>query len=242
MVPYRDQPLQTPDSIRVLLLHPGASDADIEVSLMTIQLSAKPNFIALSYTWGNPVGEQNPSYREYDVFKLYISCAGEHIAVYENLYEALWRLREMQEYSPLWIDAICINQKDDEERNHQLSLMSRIYCDASWVIIWLGKDDVTVREAVQCLDGFRHEGDLVIQSMMSCQAATQFLNSIPVRKKRALLDLFRRRWFERVWTLQEVLLPQRTRCLSGPPRTRHRSRHCIRGSLPEIRFERTRDF
>ncbi|ROV88037.1 hypothetical protein VPNG_10355 [Cytospora leucostoma] len=216
MALYKDHPLQDPDSIRVLKLFPGDSDAAIEVSATTVRLSAQPNFIALSYTWGNPVDERHPSYREYDNVEYHISCAGEPLAVYQNLYEALWQLREKQEYSLLWIDAICIDQRNIEERNHQLSLMPRIYYGASSVIIWLGKDDVSTPEAVEILNNLQYQGALLTQSMMRYVATTSFLDSIPHGKKHALQLLFRRRWFDRVWTLQEVLLPQRTRCLCGP--------------------------
>ena len=71
--------------------------------------------------------------------------------VKENLHNALWQLRELEHYSPLWIDAICINQ-DGKEKSHQLSLMSRIYSDASWVVIWLGKEDPTTYQAIQAME------------------------------------------------------------------------------------------
>ncbi|KAH7459133.1 hypothetical protein FOMA001_g20262 [Fusarium oxysporum f. sp. matthiolae] len=211
---YKDHPLLASDSLRLITLHPSGSDAAIEASVKTVDLSLKPTFFALSYTWGNPVHERHPYHREYDAVKYHISCDGEIVIVQQNLYEALWQLREEQIYSPLWIDAICINQNDGKERNHQLSLMPRIYCDASWVIIWLGKDDATTCDAVQCLDSFQH--DLVMGSMVNCQDVAKLLRSIPNRQKQALNLLFRRRWFTRVWTLQEVLLPTRTRCLCGP--------------------------
>jgi len=215
MALYKDHPLQNLDSIRVLTLRPGETDATIEISISTVRLSTKPNFIALSYTWGNPTDERHPSYREYDLVSYQISCGKEVLAVRQNLHEALWQLRDKQEYTPLWIDAICIDQKNEKELNRQLSLMPYIYCDAAWVIIWLGKGDATTLEAVQCLDGLQREEDLVILSMMRCEAAMEFLDSIPRRSRHALVLLLRRTWFNRVWTLQEVLLPKRIRCLCG---------------------------
>ena len=216
MALYKEHTLQDWDSIRVLMLQPGDSDADIEVSVTTLRLSTNPNFNALSYTWGNPVDEQHPSYREYDKDKYHVLYAGERLAVFQNLHEALWQLREKQVYSPIWIDAICIDQNNIEERNHQLSLMPRIYCGASWTLIWLGKDDLTTLEAVQCLDDSSRNDIFGTQSTGFHESAITFLGSIPRRKRQAFNLLLRRRWFDRVWTLQEVLLPQRTRCLCGP--------------------------
>ena len=95
MALYEDHPLQDADSIRVLTLHLGDSDTVIEVSPTTVRLSAKPNFITLSYTWGSLIDEQHPSFQEYSVVgKRHISCAGERLAVYQNLYKALRQLRD----------------------------------------------------------------------------------------------------------------------------------------------------
>jgi hypothetical protein len=50
MALYKDHPLQDTDSIRLLTLHPDNKDTNIKVSIGTARLSAKPSFIALSYT------------------------------------------------------------------------------------------------------------------------------------------------------------------------------------------------
>ncbi|KAL8367102.1 hypothetical protein RB595_000422 [Gaeumannomyces hyphopodioides] len=211
MVFYKDC-LQHSDSIRVLRLHPG-DDADIKICITTVQLSTKPNFIALSYTWGNPLDKHHLSYQEdYDNIKYGVSCAGERLPVGRNLYEALQQLLQEQESSPLWIDAICINQENLEELSHQLSLMPRIYGEASQVIIWLGKDDPTTHEAVRMLDGLKSQ----VISVALGAATGEFFTSIPARERQVVANFFRRRWFNRVWTLQEVLLPTRIRCLCGP--------------------------
>lgn len=54
-----------------------------------------------------------------------------------NCHAALRRLREVGE-SPLWVDSICINQKDNSEKETQIPLMGDIYSQAQEVIVWLG--------------------------------------------------------------------------------------------------------
>ena len=39
-----------------------------------------------------------------------------------------------------WADAICINQKDLEEKSAQIPLMANIYWNASQVLAYLGED------------------------------------------------------------------------------------------------------
>lgn len=214
MALYKHHPLRDTDSIRLLTLHLDNKDADIKVSIGIARLSAKPSFIALSYTWGSPVDEQHPSYSQYDMLKYYISCDGAGIAVGQNLYEALAQLREAQEQSPLWIDAICIDQRNDEERNHQILLMPSIYHQSSWVVIWLGSSDEAIYSAIQTLTRLR---DRILPASLSVSddSATELISSIPLQDRQALGMLFRRRWFNRVWTLQEVLLPTRARCICG---------------------------
>ncbi|KAL6825563.1 hypothetical protein J3E69DRAFT_334536 [Trichoderma sp. SZMC 28015] len=56
------------------------------------------------------------------MLKNYRSCDGERIAVGQNLYEILAQPCEAQEKSPVWVDAICIDLGNDEERNHQSCL------------------------------------------------------------------------------------------------------------------------
>ncbi|KAH6974984.1 heterokaryon incompatibility protein-domain-containing protein [Ilyonectria sp. MPI-CAGE-AT-0026] len=212
---YKDYPLHYYDSVRLLTLHPDDNDAIIEVSVMTVRLSAKPDFLALSYTWGNPIDEQHPFYRAYEVVEYPILFAGKPFVIHQNLHEALWQMREKQEFSPFWIDAICIDQKNQEKRTHQPSLMPCIYHDASWVIIWLGKADGTTHEAVHCLDATRHSEEFIV-SIMGREIPTQILNPISLQQRKSVALLFRRRWFNRIWTLQEVLFPERTRCFCGP--------------------------
>ncbi|KAH6658526.1 heterokaryon incompatibility protein-domain-containing protein [Truncatella angustata] len=81
---------------------------------------------ALSYVWGD---NSKPRY---------IFCNGEELfPVTQNLYAALRSLRLPQQGRRLWIDAICINQADHEEKGAQIGLMDRVYQQASKVIAFL---------------------------------------------------------------------------------------------------------
>lgn len=68
-------------------------------------------------------------------------CSGSQFLVTASLYEALSYLRYPDRTRTLWIDAVCINQDDIEERAAQVAIMRLIYTQADRVIIWLGVDD-----------------------------------------------------------------------------------------------------
>ncbi|KAE9367276.1 HET-domain-containing protein, partial [Stipitochalara longipes BDJ] len=84
---------------------------------------------ALSYTWGKPEDVKE------------IELNGYPVKIRENLWSALVNLRDAREERVLWVDAICINQPDVDERNRQVQLMAHIYSRAKEVIVWLGTLD-----------------------------------------------------------------------------------------------------
>jgi hypothetical protein len=124
--PYK--PLNSDGSeIRLLQLLPRKPlRRKIRGRLIHVRLDDMPVYDALSYTWGEIT---NPCTITLD--------NNEGFAVTRNAYFALEDLRPKHGILPLWIDAICINQHDVKERNHQVALMRRIYQQASRVRIWL---------------------------------------------------------------------------------------------------------
>jgi hypothetical protein len=88
-------------------------------------LDRSPPFLALSYVWGAENG------------KRVILVDKRPFRVTRNLFEAMTGLRETKSMI-IWIDAICINQTDDEEKGWQVRLMGDLYQKASEVIAWLG--------------------------------------------------------------------------------------------------------
>ena len=86
-------------------------------------------FIALSYVWGDTTSSR------------LIFVDKSPVRVNQNLYDAIMALRPLKEHILLWIDYLCINQSDAEEKSWQVRLMGDIYQKAEKVIAWLGPAD-----------------------------------------------------------------------------------------------------
>ncbi|RGP65273.1 hypothetical protein FLONG3_9303 [Fusarium longipes] len=124
--------------IRLLTLHPATNGDDriwcslSHADLMPSDSSASPSYEALSYVWGKPD------------FSELILLNHQEFFITPSLKYALSCLRSKTQPRILWVDAICINQSDVVERNHQVALMRDIYSQCQRDIAWLdpviGKD------------------------------------------------------------------------------------------------------
>lgn len=93
------------------------------------------------------------------------------LSVTVNLYEALLALREQHLPRALWVDAICINQRDDLEKQEQMRFMADIYGKANRVVVWLGTGENGGEEALEA-----------ISSMAFCRVAgTPFKDLVSTR-------------------------------------------------------------
>lgn len=112
--------------IRLMKIQPATFDAKIEGRLSHTSLDDPCQYEALSYRWGaiEPPEE--------------ISLDGQPFRVTQNLEAALRHLRDESGERTIWIDAVCINQADTSERNHQVSLMKDIYTRCTTDLAWLG--------------------------------------------------------------------------------------------------------
>ncbi|KAI7784484.1 hypothetical protein LA080_009983 [Diaporthe eres] len=120
--------VQNKRTIRLLTLLPGRGE--ISCRLMECPLEdAGGRYKALSYTWkgGTETIQQS----------IYCDDLGK-IGVMPNLYAVLRRLRDATYVVTLWIDWLCIDQNNTEERTHQVGMMREIYANSTEVIIWLG--------------------------------------------------------------------------------------------------------
>ncbi|KAK6855088.1 heterokaryon incompatibility protein-domain-containing protein [Apiospora arundinis] len=118
------------------------------------------------------------------------------LAISRELALALKHLRNPDHDRILWIDALCINQADHEERNHQVQMMSRIYNCAQQVCVWLGQDNDDSTTAIS----FIRE----IMLLENFDAISEKKENAP--KWRSLSLLMQRPWFSRKWVVQEIAL------------------------------------
>lgn len=186
---------------------------------------------ALSYTWyidrvtGGPIKGRMRT----------IVCNGKKLKVHQNLHNALLQLRKLNRGHRLWIDAICIDQADGKmskeerdrrikEKSAQVKKMKTIFGSAKTVVVWLGKSTVITSMAAtllrQIISLSQSEKDSAMALYQECtknpknyKAMFQMLNI--AKYSPTFYWLFGRGFFERVWTLQEVVLAKEIVFLLG---------------------------
>ncbi|KAH9484582.1 Heterokaryon incompatibility protein 6, OR allele [Psilocybe cubensis] len=197
------------NSIRLLVLHPGQGSGDIHCSLAVASLEREPSYTALSYTWGTPFRRSASMWSYRGVVQYVREWTENHrihvptiiidkhrIPVTPNLRSALQHLRHPNLPLVIWVDAVCINQEDNEEKEHQVNLMRKIYSQAKTTIVWLGPAADESEKAFQFIastDNLKvDDPDLRIEDIQPPWGPLQ--------------ALFARSWWSRVWVIQEVLL------------------------------------
>ena len=118
-VSYQYKSLPPYGWIRVLVLHPGSFDDVLFCSLSArkIDEAGVAQYEALSYVWGRNERLADASH---------IECNDQIIGIGENLACALRHIRRKDETKYLWVDAICIDQGNLEERAEQVSAAARL--------------------------------------------------------------------------------------------------------------------
>lgn len=189
---YRYHPLSKHE-IRLLHLHPGETHTRIHLRLVQVQLRDRTNYEALSYVWGSSAERTSIVCNE----------AGDVLSVTKNCKTALRTLRLRAAMRTLWIDAICINQNDVEERNQQIQLMPDIYSMADRVVAFLGEAS--------------DDSDLGMDLVLDDWNSIFRNNRTPVGslQRKAIDGILERAYFQRVWIVQELLLAKEVQILLG---------------------------
>jgi hypothetical protein len=209
---YEYDTLPSHGSMRIITLLPDTYGGEICCHLDTVEITEVENtYEAISYVWGNP---------EYTVD---IMCNGRRVPITVNLADALQTIRDSKRPKRLWVDAICINQKNDEEKGHQVKRMGNVYENAKRVLVWLGHDkegiakdsfkliQETNKYMDKQLEKYGHELDIptIVKPYPICSdkarwAKVNKLNALP--------------WFKRVWVIQEAGLAKACVLLWGQER------------------------
>ncbi|EGO56084.1 hypothetical protein NEUTE1DRAFT_110659 [Neurospora tetrasperma FGSC 2508] len=176
--------------IRLLQLLPHEDEAAaIHCRLFRTTLDSRGTrlYEALSYVWGS--GDKPRS----------IFVNGRELAVGGNLYAALLHLRDPSIERTIWIDAICINQEDPEEKRQQVQSMAKIYAQATRVIVWLGEEAAGSSQALEEIRTAAGNDQPLEDIQTAAEPSTGQSDD-----KVEILALLQRPWFQRIWVLQEV--------------------------------------
>jgi hypothetical protein len=187
-------PLVNTDEIRLIELQPCSTPGTIECTIQHARLSERPSYEALSYMWGSPAS-----------LKL-IRINACYVYVREKLWSALNYLRLKIKPRLIWIDALCINQQNVIERNHQVEQMGRIYSEAQRVVAWLGESDARSALVFQLLGkiGTDSEWTKFSENSILDGDATAAGNT----KLSAIEMMFSREYWHRLWIVQEIILAE----------------------------------
>lgn len=225
----------------------------IKASLVEIDLNDAPVFNALSYTWGDPVvfrfkGEEFLPVKDWYCQCHVIDCDGQEITVGANLFSALFEIRYLRSHGcpwasktdwkdllgcPIWIDALCINQGDLDEKATQIPLMGRIYSQAKHTVAYLGgADDASVtampfiQSFVRAVSSYQERTDRgLLYDLTKGSGSMPMITGkilqkykIPVIPDDSLPHLYAfctRAWFMRTWVMQEIALSRHTVLVCG---------------------------
>ncbi|KAI1210806.1 heterokaryon incompatibility protein-domain-containing protein [Annulohypoxylon truncatum] len=185
---YEYLPLPKSTYTRVLDLQPAIdTNAPLHASLRHVNLDYDLLFDAVSYTWGEPIFNE----------EIIIDQASS-IKITATLRDGLVRFRLPTEVRHLWVDAVCINQADDHEKAGQIPRMAQIYRGACSVLVWLGNDQ----------EGSAHVRNIArLTQHLHSTNRMKAANDLEIQDIQGALDgLVRLPWFSRRWIIQEASL------------------------------------
>ncbi|KAL1614991.1 hypothetical protein SLS54_009332 [Diplodia seriata] len=239
---YEYQPLESDRHIRLLKIHHGAGPhwkgwkgRGPLFSLIHVSLDNAPKFEAVSYAWGS--GQL--------VEKLPMAEGGaKHIT--KSVFEALPFLVNESETGLLWIDQLCINQDDSNEKGHQVKLMSQVYRSATLTLIWLGTEDRETRAPIELMEYIEEWRSWQTESIvgriddaLDHPQGRAIIAKLGIRNLAAAISmietLLSRRWFARGWVVQEFALSSHPVFVIGPYKLRWSSIFATIGTVPSDR-------
>ncbi|KAH0496060.1 hypothetical protein TgHK011_003443 [Trichoderma gracile] len=200
----------------------------IRIRLVEADLDAGVRYDALSYSWNVPPGQRGPDRQ----IIIETDDGSRRLCIFPALEIALFHLVSQDMADLIFIDQISINQKDMNEKSHQVSLMQDIYMNSARTLVWLGPPtrasdrffDVVrdiCSEGVLCrvmgprVSQFMHVFDAVMDPALPVDEEqredrddlldliARFGDRFPLR---GFADVLDRNWFNRLWVIQEACL------------------------------------
>jgi Heterokaryon incompatibility protein (HET) len=218
MTSYKYQPIDHDNEIRILRLLRGKKGDALKCTLFPSSLRSTRStskskcydYYALSYVWGERIVTDQitvyddleerdgfqPSTRFSKPYTLYVRA---------NLAAALQNIRRDNEDVNLWVDAVCINQADNEEKYAQILLMDRIYAEATSIRVWLGDRSVDASLAFDLLKAL---------------ANLRTQDELPDKKAKgemwkSVINLTKESYWTRMWVFQDLALGKDVQIMWG---------------------------
>ena len=211
--------------IRLLVVEAGRADQPVQCTIQHTALWPKPSvsYETLSYVWGDTTARG------------VVFCGQHQLDVPLSAEKVLRRMRHLDKPRTLWIDAICINQSDIQERSQQVGIMADIYFHTSQNLIWLGDSgedpelDIAAVNAV-CEDARKESRDF--RDLDRSPEGEFSASSIQTEfVPEAVLRVFASTWFSRLWgrsyirgfislkvLVSSIMMLSRTPCEPSLPR------------------------
>ena len=226
--------------IRLIRLQPTIIENTIFVTMEKVSLhNLKVKYYALSYTWGSPTDTV-----EIIVNGFPFRATSNLASFFRNLQENA-RLNKEIIYGNLWVDAICINQNDIDEKNYQVPLMKSIYENADLALAWLGPAaDMSSAiipffhifgkeikqyggtgkpDSINELSWDIYEGEILtspdramwVDKFENCLCKFDEDVEFGNRIWYSISKVFERPYWRRAWTFQEMVIPKQMLVLCG---------------------------
>jgi hypothetical protein len=216
--------------LRLIRLLPSAVyHAPVHCEFVVHDLDTPPEYSALSYCWG-------------DIHWTQITVNGCRFDVSLRVSAALRRLRLREDPVLIWVDVICINQQNTQEKSQQVQSMAQIYEKAEETFVWLGDgpDDecssglsifCELARAASCL----HSESLPCRDC-TAKVAAHLSDYFPTSDAwEAFGIIFLDEWWNRTWVVQELLFAKHAWVLCGPASIRWEVFELAMAFLTEIR-------
>ncbi|KIY01777.1 uncharacterized protein Z520_01915 [Fonsecaea multimorphosa CBS 102226] len=207
---YKWEPLNLrKNEFRILQLHGVVQEEEgelLSISLQNVPMSGHPPYNALSYTWGDLSHQKK------------ILLGGFPHWITRNLHEALCVLLNRGVHS-LWVDALCIDQNDPDEKSAQVGRMATIFQEAETVDVWLGS---ATPESDNLLDFMRNVDHSMLEQQFWAQSFLAPGNGRPSSGKTTYIfdqvftNILERPYWKRLWVAQEIAMASNIRVSCGP--------------------------
>lgn len=210
--------LKHPDATRVLTILMSSTGepygGPLRCQLNEIRLTELregERYTALSYVWAQkvtmcPAAYVNPDSGEWSSRVSCVWFDQRRRRIGDNLFWALLHLRRQDRPVRLWVDALCINQRDKVEQNHQVQQMRDIYQKAWNTIIWLGPEADGNTDLAAWNFSQRHSSSA---PGVDFEDADGFFRTPAGGDRDVDVEVLSRPWFRRLWVVQEAVVSPR---------------------------------